>query len=309
MGDIHALIARHGRDTAKQLVGKDRSLVDLAAAVMEDETQGVGITYSGFCLTSLPHKKLPDDQRWVREHGKVSLVIDPGIARQHGGAIVPVGVPYGARARLILIYLQTEALRNRSRQIELGRSMHAWLRRMDIEAGGSTYKAVQEQASRLSACRLTFFWTDSARGTQGFAKENIVSSGIEIAPGDSRQGQLWEPVVELSEGFYRSLTKHPVPVLESAVKCLSTSSMALDVYVWLAYRLHVLSQPLPLTWANLYSQFGQGYATLATFKFRFKEVLDMALAVYPDAVVSRDDGGIVLHPSPSPIPEKALLAG
>jgi hypothetical protein len=43
-----------------------------------------------------------------------------------------VGVPFGSRARLILLYLQTQALRSRSREVELGRSMREWLRRMGI---------------------------------------------------------------------------------------------------------------------------------------------------------------------------------
>ena len=37
-----------------------------------------------------------------------------------------VGVPYGSRARLILLFLQSEALRTGGREIELGRSLRAW---------------------------------------------------------------------------------------------------------------------------------------------------------------------------------------
>lgn len=59
-------------------------------------------------------------------------------------------------ARLILLYLQTEAVRTNDPEVELGRSMHAWLSRMGISAGGKNYKLVGEQARRISACRLTF---------------------------------------------------------------------------------------------------------------------------------------------------------
>jgi hypothetical protein len=38
---------------------KQRPLVDIAADVMADESQRIGISYTGFCLTSLPHKRLP----------------------------------------------------------------------------------------------------------------------------------------------------------------------------------------------------------------------------------------------------------
>ena len=46
-----------------------------------------------------------------------------------------VGVPYGSIARMILLYLQSEAVKTRSREVELGKSMNAWLRTMNIDNG------------------------------------------------------------------------------------------------------------------------------------------------------------------------------
>ena len=42
-----------------------------------------------------------------------------------------VGVPYGSRARLIILYLQSEALKTQSREVELGKTLHAWLTLFD----------------------------------------------------------------------------------------------------------------------------------------------------------------------------------
>ena len=50
----------------------------------------------------------------------------------------PIGVPYGSIARMILLYLQTQAVRTRSREVELGASMNAWLTAMGIPIGGKT---------------------------------------------------------------------------------------------------------------------------------------------------------------------------
>ena len=41
--------------------------------------------------------------------------------------VVVYGVPYGARARMILLYLQTQAVRTGSREVALGRSMRDWM--------------------------------------------------------------------------------------------------------------------------------------------------------------------------------------
>jgi hypothetical protein len=49
-----------------------------------------------------------------------------------------------------------------------------------------------------------------------------------------------------------------------AGRAIGTRSLALDVYVWLAYRLHSLTRPTPVTWAALHGQFGAGFKVPAT---------------------------------------------
>ena len=66
----------------------------------------------------------------------------------------PIGVPYGSRARLIMLYLQSEALRTSSREVELGRSLRNWLERMGISVGGKS-KAVQRSGIASILSRLS----------------------------------------------------------------------------------------------------------------------------------------------------------
>ncbi len=146
------LVLAFGRDRARDLVDPNhRSFVDIAAEVLADEQQQIGISYTGFCLTSLPHKMLPDDQSWERRGHNVTLLVEPGTMRRNG-QVVRYGVPYGARARMILLYLQTQAVKTRSREVELGRSMREWMERMNVAVGGETIKSLREQAARISAC-------------------------------------------------------------------------------------------------------------------------------------------------------------
>ena len=52
--DLHRLVLIHGRERARLMVPeKQRSLVDIAAEVMADESQRIGISYTGFCLIQL----------------------------------------------------------------------------------------------------------------------------------------------------------------------------------------------------------------------------------------------------------------
>ena len=83
----------------------------------------------------------------------------------------------------------------------------------------------------------------------------------------------------------------------------------MDIYVMLAERLHRISggRPVRLNWANLREQFGQEYAAdtngKKNFKTKFLKALVSVQAVYPKAKISQVTGGILLFPSPPPIPK------
>ncbi len=299
MTNVHRLILAHGRDRARELVDeKTRVLVDIAAEVLADETQRIGISYTGFCLTALPHKRLADDAAWEKKGHKVTLLVEPGRLKE-AGRVKLYGVPYGARARMILLYLQTQAIRTGSREVALGRSMRDWMERMGLAVGGETARALREQAARISACSLKFFWEDGE--TDGFERAAIVRSGLRFHAHDSAQGALWEDRVLLDETFYAALRDHPVPVLEAAIRQLRDRSMSLDIYVWLAWRLHSLGKPTSISWAGLHAQFGAGFKAVRQFKPRFVEALGASLAAYPEARVDLDDKSITLYPARPPI--------
>src|SRR5215217_6361697 len=96
---VRQLVLVHGRDRARAMVEPEKkALVDIAAQVLSDDEGKIGISYSGFCLTGLPHKALPDDAVWEKRGHRVTLLVAPGQLPGRGGKTVYVGVPYGARA-------------------------------------------------------------------------------------------------------------------------------------------------------------------------------------------------------------------
>ena len=98
---------------------------------------------------------------------------------------------------------------------------------------------------------------------------------------DQQQLTLWQEKVRLDEGFLKSLREHPVPVREEAISAIGTRSLPIDIYIWLAYRLHVLTKPTPVSWLSLHSQFGAGFKKVRQFKPTMFDGLSMALPVYP----------------------------
>jgi hypothetical protein len=300
MGDVHRLILTHGLDGARKLADTkaERAAIDAAGVVMAEEESRLGITHAGFAMTSLPHKRI-EEGLWKREGHRTTLLVESG--RSRTGDLV--GVPYGSIARLILLYLQTEAVRTNTPEVELGRSMKSWMGRMSLTTGGKTYQLVTEQARRISACRLTFF-ADRGNGTEARHNGAFVQDAITFASViDDDQPTLWQDRVRLDPSFWQSLRNHPVPVREEAIKAIGTRSLAIDVYIWLAYRLHSLAKSTPVSWTAVHAQFGAGFRLVRQIKPTFMEALNLALAVYPEAHVDADRQGLVLHPSPPAVPK------
>jgi hypothetical protein len=77
--------------------------------------------------------------------------------------------------------------------------------------------------------------------------------------------------------------------------------MSLDIYVWLAWRLHTLAKATPVSWPAIHAQFGTGFRELRHFRPRFIEALGAAVAAYPEARVDVGDAGITLHSSRPPV--------
>jgi hypothetical protein len=122
-------------------------------------------------------------------------------------------------------------------------------------------------------------------------------------PKQADQRVLWPATVQLSEEYFQSLGKHAVPLDHRAVAALSSSSMALDVYAWLAQRLHRIpsGKQQQITWSAMYDQFGQGFARLRDFRRNFLQTLHQVHAAYPQARIEVDEVGLILLNSPPPV--------
>ncbi len=299
MAQVHQLLLFEGRGNAvvRATSKTERRVLDLAAAFLGEEQADVAYTHPGICLTVLPHRATSPEEVWSRASAHASLEVHP--LRATDGTYR--GVPYGPKARLILLFLQTEALRTRSRFVELGRSMRQWLLNMGVRDCGANYRTVADQAERIEHCVLRFRY--NGRDGENRWQDSIVRGSFRPFAEDG------DRVVELSEGFYDALSRHPVPICEQAIRLLADTCMPLDLYLWFAYRLHNLKAAKPVSWEALHLQFGVGTRQLKHFKPRLARDLELATAVYPDARVEITETGLRLWPSPPPVPPRVRAIG
>lgn len=292
MAELHKLIIEQGIESVRRqaMTKHERVVIEAAYQVLTDDAEKIGFTYSGFALTSLPHKPT-HDLVWKREGHNLTMLVESGRDRNSK----PIGLPYGSFARFILLFLQSEAIKTQSREIEMGRSMRVWLGNMGLSIGGTTYKRANEQARRISGCSLTFF-TDRA-GAQIKSRGGFVKTEITMLGANDDLPTLWQDRVLLDEDFYRALREHPVPISDAALKAIGPRSMVIDVYIWLAYRLHALKKDVEVGWPALHAQFGIGFNRVRAFRGHFIDCLALATAAYPDARVELGERGVILRPS------------
>jgi hypothetical protein len=270
-------------------------------AVAEIATDPDGITlafiHTVLCQAYLPYRDPGRHVReWTRTNGGISLMVQAGAAQRPDRGLVKVGLPFGPKPRLILGYLNAQALRQQSPVIDVGGSLTRFVRRLGLDTGGRTQNPVRDQLERLSAARVVLGMKSTTINT------NIVDA-FDLWSGEDGQRLLWPSVVRLSDGYFRSLMDHAVPLDERALAVLSHTAMGLDIYAWLAQRLHrvALGQDVLVPWPLLHDQFGAGYGRLRDFRAAFCVAARQVLAVYPDARVEIDGHGLVLRHSKPPV--------
>jgi hypothetical protein len=360
MSDIHELVARLGAEEARArppadlLAGLDprrrradareaqRRLQDWQRRVLwaaETLASAEGLRrnwlHSGFCLVALPHTKPAEHGRpHSLKNGAFKLILTPKpLDTDDEGNPVYAGLPYGSKARLIMVYIQTYAVKHRTRHVVLGDSMTSWIRKLGFDnvSGGErgVINAINEQAKRISRTEFTMIFE---QGNSRVLRDQALVKGLELfaerAPhqldllGGPEAAQQrpqrrprrysWVREIELAEDFYEHLTEHRVVLAEEAIAKLKGSSWALDAYLWLCYRLRsVEDETPPISWQQLRQQFAPNLykGNINVFRTRVMEpALRDVQAVYPEARIVITDKGVVLRPSAPPVPASLTQA-
>jgi len=243
--------------------------------------------------------------KYRRRNGRAELLVSAGEAfNPHTRQLEQQGVPYGARPRLLFIHLCSTAIRTGSREIEIERSMSAFMKALGLKVSGGatgTIAGFKEQLNRLAAATLTLAYD---RGDHADVVQTMPIHKLEVwFPTDTRQRVLWPSVIELSADFYQSLRNHALPLDMRAIRALQHNARALDVYVWLTHRLPRVRGAGGdfVSWYALRDQFGAEVSSVKRFHATFKPALAAATAVYPQARIEQVQGGFRLYDSPPPV--------
>lgn len=261
------------------------------------EAGALGFMARAMVQATLPHKKVEGNE-FERRNGNFTLSL-----------LAPskIGLPYGTVPRLLLAWVTTEAVKTRTRELELGDSMAAFMGELGMSPTGGAkgdITRLKNQTRRLFASTVSASYEDASKVADiGYrlADESVLWWDAK----SPEQAGLWRSSVTLSEKFFNEVIDRPVPIDMRAIKALKRSPMALDIYTWLTYRSSYLKRPTVIPWAALALQFGSNYAQVRQFKAAFLTELRKVVTVYGMVQVEATDNGLMVKPSLTHIPRKS----
>lgn len=289
------------RDAAKALSPVKRRRTearDLVANTQAEEADRHHI-HSVIALCGLPYRDPGTGVReHLREYGKSSLAVQAGYLKDPvTGRMTPQGLPYGPKARLLLLHICTMAIRQKSAEIEIADSMSAFIRDLGFPVTGGdrgTLRQFKEQLNRLAASRMQIgLWNGDAATT--INAQPIRSFDIWL-PQDAGQRMLWSSTLRLDPEFFESLRQHALPVDVRALRAFSQSARQIDMLLWLGYRMRSVSRRYVISWPTLMEQFGTNVARSRKFKEMFADDLAAMKEVFPALPVELGPDGITLRP-------------
>jgi hypothetical protein len=262
---------------------------------------------------TLPHKSPGNVPVWTRTNGNLTLIVQQG----HDRMGKPYGYPYGTVPRLLLFWMTTEALRNKTKdnpcRLILGHSLKEFMLEIGLNPDNGSRGAKRSDARRLNDQMYRLFnatisfEADGERDGRGVtARRNMVVADDVVFWWDTRrpeQGALWGSHIDLSHRFYEAITAAPVPVDVRALRALKGSALALDLYSWLTYetfRAHKSGKPRFETWEQLQGHMGGEYSRIDNFRTKAKAALRKIHVVYPLLKLGDRQGGITVLPESLP---------
>lgn len=253
----------------------------------EVQSKNKGFMARALVIATMPHKE-PHGNEFQRINGAYRLVMT---------APSEIGLPYGTKPRLIMAFVSTEAVKTKNRKIYLGTSMSTFMNKIGLSITGGpngSLPRLRDQLRRLMNATVSVHFHGNRNADAGFR----ISSKL-VYFWDNKnpyQESLWESEITLTEEFYKEIIEHPVPINLEALQALKSSSLALDIYMWLTHRVFNLTKPINIPWQNLAFQFGANFQRVCDFKKSFIIQLKNVLSIYPVNVFEWEEG-ITIKPS------------
>lgn len=294
----------------------DFELINASAEIkqMPDNERELAFIARQLVQATLPHKEPKGNPpEWYRTNGDLTLSIQPGYRRKPGSEKREcIGYPYGSMPRLLLFWITTEAIRTGSRTLELGSSLQNFMHRIGLSTttgGGKRSNPVglKNQMERLFKASISFECSTDRQTS--WMDMKVTSRGqLWFDPQSPDQDDLFGSWIELGETFYSSITSSSVPLDMMAIRALRRSPFCLDLYSWLAHKIHSVNEkgkPQFIGFGALQKQFGCDFTRPRNFKAEALKALIKVSGMFPrlsiEVINDKTRSGLKIFPGRSAI--------
>jgi len=287
-----------------------RRVVETSAEIQAEPPERPDFLHAVLCQVGMPRRKC-EGGIFERKSGNASIRLESG-AIYNGQEWVSQPLPYGTHPRLIMVHISSEAVRTQSPHIEVGATLRQFLDRLGVYPNGGPrggYTMFRKQMAALAACRMSLGIAHSHDHVAQITNANPIERFDAWIDNESNQQAFWPGYLELNPRFFETLSKCAVPLDPRALSALKHSSLAFDIYSWLAHRLCRVNKVggIKISWVQIKEQFGQEYQSSKDFKKKFLGALRQVRSVYPDARLEVVPGSLILYPSLPPVPKIRVL--
>lgn len=289
---------------------KQKKILDVSVKKQEPNQNEIEQNKAFLCkqlvLVTLPHSDPGDVEGWARKNGNVTLQITPGVdVNPNTQEIRKIGLPYGTLPRLLMCWLTTEAIRTKSKRIELGGNLSEFMKKLGLTSSGGSkgdITRLRNQMERLFRSHISFR-VDASKDNDSrerWLNMQIAASGdVWWENLDSNSGK-WKSWVELGEKFYEAICAAPVPLDMEILKAIKHSPLLLDLYKWATWRSYTTIQSGKnqfIPWNELEKQFGSNYKDQKHFIEKVRKAWTELKLVYTGLDADIVEGGITFFPT------------
>lgn len=311
--------------TTKRVMNSQLELALTGEPVSTETPYDVAFMHRSLCVAGLPTRRPPHSPGTTAEfrrqgQGFNLKLITPNFDIPNRNISIPVGVPYGAKARLLILWMATQAKERQhdsSRFIEIPH-IKEWLNAIGIGTAGDAINQTKEQLIKL--CHTTFHASLIAdyegEETVFFRNDLFVEAGA-LAVEDLlhfRDGHLdkirWPTGIVLTPTAWKRFNRDVVPVPVNRLRQVAHSATAIDVFLYLSYRLPLIPKGSveQVSWRTLSAQFGNKAQPPSKFRENLGAAISAALRAYPEAKIDETPEGLTLHHSDPAVLRKAYTA-
>ena len=243
-------------------------------------------------------------QRYIRRNGRWTLIISAGGEEPR--------LPYGIIPRVLLAWMCTQAVLTQSPHLVLGHSLPTFMEELGLHptAGGKRgdRTRLQNQMERLFRASVELIYTHDGHSHE-VADHVTTVRDLWWNPKRSDEPVLWASTVTLGAQFFTEIIARPVPIDMNILRAMKRSSFGLDLYLWLTYKLHRLTEPERLPLRRLYRQFAASpdrtdRVAIKSFRKDLIRELIKVQTAWPGFRYRVTDGHLELWPTAPRIPPR-----